>query len=1003
MIPLQLTLKNFLSYQEATLDFRGFHTACICGANGAGKSSLLEAITWALWGESRAATEEDVMHTGSDFVRVDFQFICNEQIYRVIRTRQKGKNSSLDFQIENVGKFRSLSGKGIRDTQQQIVGCLKLDYDTFINSAYLRQGRADEFMQRRPNERKQILADLLKLEQYEQLAEQAKDLSKQLKGQAEQLENSLLPLEQQLMQKETITTQLLSLELEIQQLQSLQDQDREKLQQLQAEQNQRQTWEQQLDWKQNQFQTITQDCERLVKEKSSLGNQLAEQEAILQKSPEILAQYQDLLTLDEQEKKLLEKFQIFQDAQQQKQQLEQQLVQQNNELKLQKQKAQTHLEFIQKQEQENQQILSQAPEVKTALERLRQLRQRINELERLYSKVSPMLQRRQTLEMEIERKKNQFIAKLEQLTATKNYLEEELAKFPQIRQKALTVDTQIQELDKKKNYQKRLEEKRTDKREIQQRLQEQQRLYEKQLDELNQKLELLSIPEANCPLCEQELDHHHRHQVIQKTQNQQQDLQETIWELKEKVTRCMMDLQNLQKEENTLNQEIEPYSRLQQYFTQLEMQLEAKSETLSKLKKNHAEIEQIELDLSSQNYAQDLQVDLQLLTQELGNLKYDEQTHALLKGEEKNLKWAEIKQARINEAQERQTEINTRKPQIVKQINDLEDAIQELQQNSEIRRKIQEIEQQTQELGYDRSQHLSISNALRQAKNCQARYHELRQAERKYPELKTKHRELEKILQQRQSEQEKIKQELEEFRQEVRNIKDYREELQILNQNIHNRRRQLDEFFGQKGRLEASSIQLEVLKTQHTEAKKQLKEVNKKYRIHHELAQAFGKNGIQAFMIENILPQLEAQTNQILSRLTENQLHVQFLTQKAGKKKSAKLIDTLEIQIADTQGTRPYETYSGGEAFRINFSIRLALAKLLAQRAGTSLQLLIIDEGFGTQDTEGCERLIAAINAIANDFSCILTVTHMPQFKEAFQNRIEVYKTNQGSKLVLSN
>lgn len=1003
MIPLQLTLKNFLSYQEATLDFRGFHTACICGANGAGKSSLLEAITWALWGESRAATEEDVMHTGSDFVRVDFQFICNEQIYRVIRTRQKGKNSSLDFQIENAGKFRSLSGKGIRDTQEQIVTCLKLDYDTFINSAYLRQGRADEFMQRRPNERKQILADLLKLEQYEQLAEQAKDLSKQLKGQAEQLENSLLPLEQQLMQKETISTQSLSLELEIQQLQSLQDQEREKLQQLQAEENQRQTWEQQLNWKQNQFQTITQDCERLVKEKSSLENQLAEQEAILQKSSEILAQYQNLLTLDEQEKKLLEKFQIFQDIQQQKQQLEQQLVQQNNELKLQKQKAQSQLEFLQKQDQENQQILSQAPEVKTALERLRQLRQRINELEKLHSKVSPLLQRRQTLEVEIEHNKNQLIARLEQLTRTKECLEEELAKFPQIRQKALTVDTQIQELDKKKNYQKRLEEKRTDKREIQQRLQEQQRLYEKQLDELIQKLELLSIPEANCPLCEQELDHHHRHQVIQKTQNQQQDLQETIWELKEKITRCMRDLQNLQKEENTLNQEVEPYGRLQQYFTQLEVQLETKSETISKLKKNHDEIEQIELDLSSRNYAQDLQVDLQLLNQELGNLQYDEQTHALLKGEEKNLKWAEIKQARINEAQERQTEINARKPQIVKQINDLEEAIQQLQQNSEIRRKIKEIEQQIQEVGYDRSQHISISNALRQAKNYQARYHELRQAERKYPDLEIKHRELKKILQQRHSEQEKIKQELEQYRQQVINIKDYREELNILNQNIHNRRRQLDDFFGKKGRLEASLIQLEVLKTQHTEAKKQLKEVSKKYRIHHELAQAFGKNGIQAFMIENILPELEAQTNHILSRLTENQLHVQFLTQKAGKKKSSKLIDTLEIKIADAQGTRPYETYSGGEAFRINFSIRLALAKLLAQRAGTSLQLLIIDEGFGTQDTEGCERLIAAINAIANDFSCILAVTHMPQFKEAFQNRIEVYKTNQGSKLALSN
>jgi exonuclease SbcC len=129
------------------------------------------------------------------------------------------------------------------------------------------------------------------------------------------------------------------------------------------------------------------------------------------------------------------------------------------------------------------------------------------------------------------------------------------------------------------------------------------------------------------------------------------------------------------------------------------------------------------------------------------------------------------------------------------------------------------------------------------------------------------------------------------------------------------------------------------------------------------------------------------------------------VTQRASRgrsKKNTKLIDTLDILIADARGTRAYETYSGGEAFRINFAIRLALARLLAHRAGTSLQMLIVDEGFGTQDREGCDRLIAAINAIASEFACILTVTHMPQFREAFQARIEVSKNQNGSQLSLS-
>ena len=207
----------------------------------------------------------------------------------------------------------------------------------------------------------------------------------------------------------------------------------------------------------------------------------------------------------------------------------------------------------------------------------------------------------------------------------------------------------------------------------------------------------------------------------------------------------------------------------------------------------------------------------------------------------------------------------------------------------------------------------------------------------------------------------------------------------------------------QLGRLQQQQQQLETLNARHAELSNQLAECKKKHKIYDELGKAFGKNGIQTLMIENVLPQLEAETNSILSRLSGNQLHVQFVTQKAGKaKRSSKLIDTLDILIADARGTRPYETYSGGEAFRINFAIRLALARLLAQRAGTALQMLIVDEGFGTQDQEGCDRLIAAINAIASDFACILTVTHMPYFKEAFQARIEVVKTQNGSQISLS-
>ena len=114
------------------------------------------------------------------------------------------------------------------------------------------------------------------------------------------------------------------------------------------------------------------------------------------------------------------------------------------------------------------------------------------------------------------------------------------------------------------------------------------------------------------------------------------------------------------------------------------------------------------------------------------------------------------------------------------------------------------------------------------------------------------------------------------------------------------------------------------------------------------------------------------------------------------------MIETLDINISDELGTRNYEMFSGGEAFRINFALRIALSRLLAKRAGAPLPTIIIDEGFGTQDAAGLERLKEAISSIQDDFEKILVITHIEDLQESFTVRIEVTKAATGSKLVLS-
>ena len=162
-----------------------------------------------------------------------------------------------------------------------------------------------------------------------------------------------------------------------------------------------------------------------------------------------------------------------------------------------------------------------------------------------------------------------------------------------------------------------------------------------------------------------------------------------------------------------------------------------------------------------------------------------------------------------------------------------------------------------------------------------------------------------------------------------------------------------------------------------------------------ELVEAFGKKGIQAMIIETVVPEVQDEANALLDRMPGNTMRVEFQTQRDSK--AGDTIETLEVIIRDEIGARRYEMYSGGEAFRVNFAIRVALSKLLARRAGAHLQLLVVDEGFGTQDARGREGLVEAIRSIEPDFSTILVISHLSDIKDEFPTRIDVVKGVDGS------
>ena len=168
MIPRKLRISGFLSYQDPVeLDFSNLDLACISGANGAGKSSLLDAITWVLFGQSRTRDDEALINASpvSKNAEVVFDFVYETNTFRVQRSKGRKKNTVLEFFVLTPeGIWRTLTEKNVRETENRLRQTLRLDFDTFVNASFFLQGRADQFAQQNPSNRKKVLSSVLGLE-----------------------------------------------------------------------------------------------------------------------------------------------------------------------------------------------------------------------------------------------------------------------------------------------------------------------------------------------------------------------------------------------------------------------------------------------------------------------------------------------------------------------------------------------------------------------------------------------------------------------------------------------------------------------------------------------------------------------------------------------------------------------------------------------------------------------------------------------------------------------
>ena len=849
MIPTRLELRNFLAYRAPEpIVLQGIELACLTGHNGVGKSSILDAITWALWGRARAKRDEELIHLGQNDMQVQIDFEQEGLRYRIIRRRSRagrGSRGALDLLVFDADDFpRIINEEGTRRTQEKINQILRLDYETFVHSAFLQQGRADAFTLKTPAERKRILSDILGLDQWTEYEHAAKE---RLTG---------------------ITTQINIIQHDISRI------DEEIACEPQLESDQ----EDVLASLAGARQQLQRADERYSRVANAAADRRRERESLLEHERLIATRREDMVAAKAEIQRQDEKIVGYQETISQSETIE--------------------AGFSQLLEaRENQSAIAEQLSRKGELDRqLHQLERALAEQRaRLESEADVLRERIRGLEAQL------VAAAADDIEALRTEL------------RALQ-DLEIQRDNATKEVQ-RMKERRSGLKTRRETLTSEGR-------SLNERLERLRLADgAACPLCGQELTADHRAEMMAHLTVERDEKRGEYRGCSAEIDELNLSSELRQDAIDGWAQQLKNLPALQRRLGALVEGARQAEEAESALASERRQLNQIETRLATDDFGAELRRQLDQLARGREGIGYDPDSHADIKS-----------QLETYAAYDRQHTL-------------LEFAKISLPEAQKIRA--------------DTAARL---DAMRAA---------LQRDEDKLERINSEIAALEEMVQQER-----------EQRAEVEGI---RAEVQDLNERKTILEQQLNAIAAGREAKQRLGVRLQA--AQHQRG------------LYNELRAAFGKNGVPALIIETAIPELEAGANDLLARMTDGRMSLRLNTQR--EKAGGGLAETLAIEIADELGTRAYELYSGGEAFRINFALRIALSKLLARRAGAQLRTLFIDEGFGSQDEDGRDKLVDAINKIQADFDLILVITHIDEMRDSFPVHLLVEKTADGSHVTI--
>ncbi|MBV9468037.1 MAG: SMC family ATPase, partial [Abitibacteriaceae bacterium] len=203
MIPIQVKLDGFMSYRdEAVLRFAGAELWMLCGRNGAGKSTIFDAMKFALFGTHRDGSQgaEVLVHHEKDALQVEFDFQVNDDIFRVRRTLKRGARPTFQaFHVAgpNPPRLNAPAPQAVPETDSRdglrrwIESHIGLSEQTFSAAVLLQQGKSDALLTAKNEDRHALLTEIIDLSAYENLHERTDEKRKEFESAAKSLRTQL--------------------------------------------------------------------------------------------------------------------------------------------------------------------------------------------------------------------------------------------------------------------------------------------------------------------------------------------------------------------------------------------------------------------------------------------------------------------------------------------------------------------------------------------------------------------------------------------------------------------------------------------------------------------------------------------------------------------------------------------------------------------------------------------------------------------------------------------